>query len=239
MKIYKIFGILSGILLYSILMIPSVYASDAYILGMVYDGKVLKLESDTLLTKAVSFTENSKLIFDEEVNDKKKGNYYIKFWIGDVYMPQVLYFTPKKGNFKLEIPALAHIQRLDVYQPDNVSLFSVDVRGFAKCNTDGMCQYELGENQYNCIADCAVDNPVYSDETNELFSKSGDVIKDSQGESVLYRLENGQPVAQASSEVEQAEKTLAWDKIAFLIAFILALSGGVLVLIFKKKGLIR
>lgn len=63
--------------------------------------------------------------------------------------------TGGKEIFTTPAPYHPSAERIDIYK-GAVKLFSIDVTGSRICVEDGMCMSEVGENDQNCSADCAL-----------------------------------------------------------------------------------
>lgn len=96
-----------------------------------------------------------KDFFDFFDNNEEVGlaDYYYKVITLNNKETTKIYFNPDVGKFILKAPYFENGSRVDIYYKDS-EILSLDISGFATCNSNGACEEKLNENAQNCISDC-------------------------------------------------------------------------------------
>lgn len=68
-----------------------------------------------------------------------------------------------KGKISAKGPFLADGKEVNFYNVEKEKLLTISLSGTSFCNDDGICNGEVGEDEKNCPADCAVFTPSPSD----------------------------------------------------------------------------
>lgn len=95
-------------------------------------------------------------------------------------------FNTQNGDFSLVVPYYPTIKKLEILQTRNNQKFlEQDLGALSTCNTNDICEFEKGEDASNCINDCGITHPNYSQATKKLLEKNNGIVTDPNGKILL------------------------------------------------------
>lgn len=118
--------------------------------------------------------------------DVSTGDFVLK--IIDCYNQELIteHFNAQPGGFSLTIPYFPTITKMQIFEKDSQQpILEQDLNYINTCNANGICELERGESGSDCIIDCGVSHPKYSQATQKLLDANNGVITNAQGELVL------------------------------------------------------
>lgn len=162
--------------------------ADCFSINLFYDSAKKTLNFNNEKTEKV-FVDKNKFIsvigFADETNS---GEYSAKLY--DERGEELIsgFFSSQAGAFVLDIPYVSIAETLKVTdRAGSKEILNANLLEFKTCDKNKICEFEKGETEQTCIADCGTSKVNYSGETAELLNKNNGIIKDDNGEILLNK----------------------------------------------------
>ncbi len=107
----------------------------------------------------------------------------------------------QNGAYSVQTPWYPHLVSLEIRKGDQ-TIEEASLEEFNTCNSNGLCEFEGGENESTCLADCVGADTNYSPETQRVLAAQNGVIRDEAG-TVLIEARDTSTSTDTSSEQEQ------------------------------------
>ncbi|NTW13575.1 MAG: hypothetical protein HGA31_00900 [Candidatus Moranbacteria bacterium] len=116
-------------------------------------------------------------------------------------------FNMPQGKFPFKVPYFSIVNRFQVtLVKTGEVLLEGNLAEFVKCNANGICEFEKGENMGTCLTDCASGNVKYSLSTQQLLDQNNGLIRDPQTGAELLR-EYEPPVGMPTQTIDSDQST--------------------------------
>jgi len=165
-----------------------VFASS-FIINLYFDDKTGNLTFDKDSSEGVTVDEDTEVSIVDFVQNENVGPYILKIYdvTGNEFSSTE--FDRKSGSFKLVIPYFSIANEIKIVEKESKKeILKQDLRKYVKCNGNGKCETELGENFDDCLSDC---------------------LNDRSGEAFNFDSGNHNPSEPASEVIEKS----IWQKI--------------------------
>jgi len=164
--------------------------ASTYEVHLFYDGSNNFLRFDNKQS-AVSLDTQKEILYNEffeNQNEIKESDFVLKVQPINGSEIDTMKFNKKMGNFDLEIPFFVSGKTINIYDFESgQKILSTDISSFSVCNSNGICEYEKGENFFTCVADCGRSHPNFSAQTIDALNSSRGEIKDPKTGDILLK----------------------------------------------------
>lgn len=215
----------------TLLFFPLISNAKSYQVSLFYDKATDEIRLDKFVSEPVQLQDidDTLSIYDRSALPVD-NNFQVNLEAYQYTFPQTLVYPYKEGAFVINVPYFPHVKAINI-KNQNGKVLNIDVSTTSTCNQNNVCEYEKGEDNNTCIADCLGSDVTFSEETQKTLQKENGVIRDESG-TVLLSTDTPTPDTNTSSEPAES-KTLG--NIAILIGGILFLAGGLGVFIWKLR----
>lgn len=214
-----------------LLLFPLISNAKSYQISLFYDKATDEIRLDKFVPEPVQLVESEDSIsFDDRVKLPVANNFQVNLEAYQYTFPQTLIYPYKEGTFVINIPYFPHVKAINI-KSQNGKVLNIDVTKDSTCNQNNVCEYEKGENNNACIADCLGSDITLSEETQKTLQKENGIIRDEAG-TVLLSTNTSTPDTNTNSE---PAKSKTFGNIAILIGGILFLAGGLGLFIWKLR----
>lgn len=180
MKIYNKFNLILFSLFLCFFFVSKADAA-VYIVHLSFDSQTNALQFGPDQTP-VDLDKNETLslnAFFGQLDTTKDADYLLKIQPSNGDELDVLKFNKQLGQFNLKIPFFVSGAQINIYDfHSGEKIASADISSFQTCDSNGICEYEKGENVDTCINDCATGQNTYSDQTKNLLEKNNGIVTD-------------------------------------------------------------
>jgi hypothetical protein len=205
--------------------------AKSYQISLFYDKAIDEIRLDKFVSEPVQLQDtDDTLSIYERAALAVDNNFQVNLEAYQYTFPQTLVYPYKEGAFVINVDYFPHVKAINI-KSQNGKVLNIDVSQTSKCNQNNICEYEKGEDNNTCIADCLGPDITFSEETQKTLQKENGVIRDEAG-TVLLSTNTPTPNTDTNSESEQS-KTLG--NIAILIGGIVFLAGGLGLFIWKLR----
>lgn len=153
-----------------------------------------RLAVDPSVSQSVTEEDDPNFSIVEFSRQQPVGNYDLVLYDVSGARAVETRFEAKDGKFTVKIPYFSIVDKFEIYsRTDNALALSGSLNQFVKCNDNGICELEKGENLNTCLPDCASGHVKYSQETQQKLDENHGVIIDpATGEAILRDLRSVQ-----------------------------------------------
>lgn len=195
--------------LLSLLFFPGVAMADSYVVNLFNDGENIRF--DRFIDK-VSLDSQAETILNLQNNpDETVTEYRVGLVSSNEDVP-IIYVNiePEEGAFSRLVPYYAHVREVQLTRGGQI-IDTVNVSQFQECNSNGICELELGETESTCIVDCVRSQTQYSEETSRRIAENEGVIRDDTGEVLIDAFQTaGEGEAEAIASEDASTEIFNW-----------------------------
>lgn len=171
-------------LLFLFLLAPSAYAVDT--LTFHFQQSMDRLRFDPQFSQPVTAGNDPDFSIVDFSGEKTAGAYRLELIDVTDAVAVKKWFNGQEGAFSYVVPRFGIVKGYKIYlSKDNTLILEGSLEQFARCNANGICEYEKGENLDTCLADCV--SGSFSDETKKLLAQNNDILKDPKTGEILLR----------------------------------------------------
>jgi len=215
----------------TLLFLPLISNAKSYRVSLFYDKATDEIRLDKFVSESVQLQDiDDTLSIYDRAALPVDNNFQVNLEAYQYTFPQTLVYPYKEGAFVINIPYFPHVKAMSI-KSQNGKVLTIDVSKDSTCNQNNVCEYEKGENNNTCIADCLGADITLSQETQKTLQKENGIIRDEAG-TVL--LSTNTPTPDTNTNLEP-EKSKTSGNIAILIGGILFLAGGLGLFIWKLR----
>ena len=215
----------------TLLLLPVISNAKSYQVSLFYDKAADEIRLDKFITDPVQLVDTEDtLSVDDRTALPIDNNFQVNLEAYQYTFPQTLVYPYKEGAFVINIPYFPHVKAINI-KNQNGKVLNIDVSKTSTCNQNNVCEYEKGEDNNTCIADCLGSDITFSEETQKTLQKENGIIRDEAG-TVLLSTNTPTP---DTNTIAEPEKSKTFGNIAILIGGILFLAGGLGLFIWKLR----
>jgi hypothetical protein len=202
---------------------PKISLADVFVVNLNYDQSSQTLSLDKA---GVTVDKNQTVPLSDIYTPSTAGSYKMVLLEDQGIQAFSWQFNPKSGSFNINLPYTGIAKKLEIMDSSSGKiLLQADLSKLSTCNTNGICEFNKGEDIYTCLVDCASSNVKYDQQTLELLQENNGVIKDQKTGEILLQ------TTIASSSPAKNNNLLD----TLLIIGAIAVVGGVIFLIIKNR----
>jgi len=239
----RFIGIICTLL--TVMLVPSVTFADSlqsFEVKLFYDSQEEKLRLDKFVDKPVkkvdqTFTEEYNLFSDRGSLTRAELS------ADEVYSIEFQGFAPDsqwtiflegaliQGEQTFYLPYYPHAKSFTIKDPRGFQV-NVSATQLAQCNQNNKCEFEQGETQKTCPADCSKQirtEPVqFSDQTTQKLQAQNGVIRDEEGTVLLEgNTTDAEDRDSADAEQNQQDSPNIWLLVGGIVLFIGAVGSWI------------
>ena len=206
-------------IVFLILLIPAFAHADSYVVNLFNDGENIRF--DRFIDKVSLDSQTDTTLNLQNNPDQTVTEYRVGLVSSNEDVP-IIYVNidPEEGAFSQLIPYYAHVREIQLVRNQEV-IDTVNVSQFQECNSNGICELELGETESTCIVDCVRSQTQYSKETMERIEENQGVIRDDTGEILINAFQSEDQTGGTGNTDETSENIFTWQLViggAFVMA---------------------
>jgi hypothetical protein len=201
---------------------PKATLADAFVVNLAFDQSTRTLSLDN---KGVTYAKDMPTPLAKLMTPSTTGTDKIIFLQGNGEQAFAWQFDPQNGSFSIDLPYFSTAKSLKIIDvATNKTIIQADLSNLSTCNSNGLCEFDKGENVYTCVADCASGNVKYDQQTLTLLKGNNGVIKDAATDQIL--------LDQTNQSAPPAKNNYF---ITIIIAGAIILIGGITFMLLKRK----
>lgn len=216
-------------------------SADIFEVHFFYDSAKDEIRLDKKVPQSISLNKEKDISvpnFNEQFS--LPGSFEFLFFNAMNLLVDEKQFSPQEGAFTIEVPyysgATKFVLRRSNSQED---IESYDISGLARCNLNGICEYEKGETRSECISDCVGKTTKFSSETQKVLMANGGIIKDPKTGEVILRGTTAPVDGDTMSNPTQSEASRGLNVVMLAIGvgvFFLVVIGAFIIYRLKQRN---
>lgn len=132
--------------------------ADSFVINLYFNEKTGKLTFDQESPQGVTVDEDMQVSIVDFVQNEDVGPYILKFYDVTGAEFSSIEFDKKNGAFNLITPYFSIAKKIEIIEKSTKKeILSQDLSQYVKCNGNGKCETDLGENFDDCMSDCLND----------------------------------------------------------------------------------